>query len=704
MAIEDTSFGIQSITLRDNSTRNIDTVTSLSILPSLHPIFSSDGPDNVLVEKSDYDEVLKMYGDDFADSSAYGLQNLNVEKSLEGGSSVYLCRLLPKDATRAHLVISVGVKSDENIPIYKRDKYGDFELDSTGNKIQLTASQVTTTTVEGNDEDSEAQEVTTTEEVPAFMTGLKIKLFVSSLGVDELKDVTSLTKLQDKMKLISNEDGYKIIPLIFMSYYANGDCGNNYGVRIINDKARDAKVNDGRRYQMFLVKKTPTGAVTLSIGNGLSFSFNPKATVSKTIPTLEGLQKVYQNYGDDNQKKQVQIEYYADNYEALKAEVESILGNETVVTEGFDPNYEFTIPSKFEEVDFINGTNIEGYQCDNIVIEKDETTPINLSNPNYMSGGTNGSFDTLTGDQLESTKTELLKEFYNGDIATDQLLNVLKCDAGIMYDANYPTIVKEAMTNLLKWRRDICAVFDCGFTETLEDAVNVAKIIKTRVSSLGEGGENYAIVPHCGITADRTVNVRVTGTYEFAYGLANLYNTHPFSVYAGKPGDYGCVRKTIFDWVVEEQKPKGYQEKLAKANKLYWAVDLGKALSEVAAGNVTGRNVYFYSNASLYSEPVSKLSEFRNGILVNDIRRVLKLTLCKYTFDTDGAESAIAKATEELRNILSRRYPSNVTINLNLYQTDRDRLLNQATCEVEVLFPDIFETWNCIIIADRQQG
>ena len=91
-------------------------------------------------------------------------------------------------------------------------------------------------------------------------------------------------------------------------------------------------------------------------------------------------------------------------------------------------------------------------------------------------------------------------------------------------------------------------------------------------------------------------------------------------------------------------------------------------------------------------------------MIVNDLRRIVKLVLVKYTFDTNGAETAIANATAELSNVLNSRYPNNIIINYNLYQTDRDKLLNCATCELSVLFPDIFETWNVVIVADRQNG
>lgn len=783
--IEDTGFGIESINLIDNSIATVSSAnTIINILSSIHPVFSSDGKDNKLVEKSNFADVLTEYGSDFADINKYGQQNLNAQQVLAGGGTVYLCRLLPENARTAHLAIKIGVKATNSIPLYKRDAYGDYVLDDNGNKVPVTVEKITTggnltttynkvdtatvttpstsenyyklvkvddpsaaaeqfppnelyvkeggtlklvdTTAEGFPEAStdyynlelmdaendrafeEGQEYytikvtsdgveVTKEQVPAYTSGISFKVIVehSDKDSDYVKYPTA-KKMSAKFKTIptvEDEDGYKIFPLEYIYYYANGKCGNNYGIRIINDFARDEKVDDGRRYQMFLVRKNSSGYETLSIGNGISYSYNPEAQVSKTITTLEGLQKAYNNY-NGTEEKQVQIEYYQNNYTELVKEIESILSEELVVTEGVDTK-NLRTPKTVEEVDFFNGYAKDGYSFDNVQIDEKS---VDLSVPAYLAGGSNGDFDTLTGDALQASKDSLLAKFFNADIDTANLVDVLRCDGAIIYDANYSMETKLAMTQLIKYRRDVCVVFDCGDTDNILDAVNIGTQIKDMVSL---AGENYAIVPHCGVTTNRAVNVHVTGTYEFAGGITSLYRRSPFTIYAGKPNDNGCVKNMIFDWVVEETKPKGYYEKLAKNARLYYAIDLGKAVSTFATGNTTGRNVYFFSNANLYGEKLSKLAEFRNGILVNDIRRILKLVLCKYTFDSEGAEAAIAKAREDLIKQFNNRYPANVSIALNLYQTERDALLNQATCQVTVTFPDVFETWNCTIIAAR---
>ena len=77
--------------------------------------------------------------------------------------------------------------------------------------------------------------------------------------------------------------------------------------------------------------------------------------------------------------------------------------------------------------------------------------------------------------------------------------------------------------------------------------------------------------------------------------------------------------------------------------------------------------------------------------------------MVKYTFDNDGADAAIEKATSEIVKKFATRYPSNIQISVNLYQTERDKLINTATCEVTVIFPDIFETWTAIINVDRAE-
>lgn len=698
MAIEDSGFGISSIVLQDNSIRTVSSTSSLGILSSIHPVFASDGKANKIVEVTSFNQVLSEFGSDFANINAYGQQNLNVNQVFDAGGTCYICRLLPENSKVAHLILRVGVKPVTDIPLYKRDGYGEYALDEHGEKIPLTITRKVQQT-QINPETQIEETIEVDEIVPVTTTGIALKVEFVSATPEEMERLPSVQSIKQKFaKSAEDEEGFTMVPLFFANYYSVGKSGVNYGIRIINDFLRDAKVDDGRRYQLYLVKKTNTGVDILSDGNGLSFSFNPDATVSKTILASESLQKIYQNF-DGTREKQIAIEPYVENYEILKNLINSILANEPVITEGVDPDFEMSRPMSIDDFDFINGCDKEGMPFDNVIVAD---SSMDLNNYHFLEGGTDGDFDTLTGDDLHSSRNDLLKKFFSGDIDTGTFMDVLKCTAGIVYDANYDMDVKQAMANMINWRRDICAIFDCGFTENLEQAVFVAKNIRQFAESV-DGGENFAICPHCGITADRITNVRVTGTYEMAYGLTKLYNTSPFAIYASQQnGDPGCVRKTIFDWVVEESKPRGYQEKLAKQNNLYWAVDLGKALNTPVQGNYTGKNVYFYSNSSLYTERISKLAEFRNGLLINDLRRVVKLVLVKYTFDTKGAETAIANATAELTRVLSSRYPNNVVINYNLYQSDRDKLLNQATCELTVLFPDIFETWNVKIIADRQ--
>ena len=699
MVIEDSGFGINSIEVIDNSIGSVSsTPVSHSILPSLHAVFTSDGEDNVIREMTGgYAEAIEKYGSDFADSKAYGLQNLIAENVMKAGATAYLCRLLPEDAKLAHLVFKVAIKKESDIPLYKRDMYGSFAKDELGEKIPITVvSSVPTTGVDpetGEPLNGETQVVTN-----ATTSGYRIKLLVEQYDETVRQYSTGAKIAAGEKHIITSDSDWNIFPLFTMYYYARGKCGNDYGFRLVNDFARDEVVNDGRRYELFLLKKTSAGALTLSIGNDLSFSFNPDAQVSKTISVIEGLQKIYQNLDDSKNKKQIQIEYYQDNYAELVSYLKTLLNEEPIITEGIDEAdlNRMTVPETIEDFDFINGYDKAGNRYDNVVID-DES--IDVSSPIYMNGGSDGAIESMSGDELETYRNGMLKKFFKCEIDTPTITNVLKCDAGIIYDANYPLDVKTAMANIVQNRRDISVIWDTGFTDNLEQACAVAQQLLALVPSAAS--ENFAIIPHCGITADRGINVRVTGTYELSNDIHTIYNNHPFVKIAGAQHDYGCVRKTIFDWVVEETIPKGYQIKLAKANKLYWATDLGKALSNTIVGNYTGKNVYFFSDANCYKESISKLAELRNSLLINDIRRVVKLVLVKYTFDSDGADAAIEKATEELKSVFQNRYPSNIILDYNLYQSNRDKLLNQASCDISVTFPDVFDSWNCTITANR---
>lgn len=693
----DSGFGINSIKVKDNSVATVASVgTTLSKLPSINPGFSSDGKDNKIVEISDTSDLYSKFGDDFANFKLYGQQNLNLLHTLEGGGKGYFCRLMPNDAVRAGIMIRVGVKAVEDIPLYKRDVYGDYVLDENEAKIRLTATQTVSTEVEQPDGSTVTQNVET--QVPASVSGLRIKLFAESISSTIMNNNKNLEKMANVLNTVTEdtETGYTIYPLMCIAYYAHGACGGNYGVYLNNDLSRDDRTGDGRRYQMYLVKKTSSGVITQDYGNGISFSFNPDALISQYGSDLESLKVIYSNEDSSNNERPMQIFSYEDRYSEMISKFDRLLQNDVVATTGFDADYTFRTPESGTDFDFINGIDKDGYTYD--IVDFD-TASQNLSQIHYLLGGSDGSFETLTGTELETAKETLLTSFFNCDIDTANIINVLQCDGAIIYDANYSMPIKKAMTKIVKFRRDVSVVYDCKDTDSFTEAVSVAKTIAGFVPS--SMGENFAIVPHFGVTMDRTPNVRVSATYEMAYGLARLYKTSPFGIYAGKPNDAGCVRTMKFDWVVEEGKPVGYNEKLAKTNRLYYAIDLGKAVSTLAEGNITGRNVYFYSNSNLYGTKLSKLSEFRNGLLINDVRRVLKLTLVKYTFDNDGATASIEKAVEDLTKIFSTRYPSNAIITLSLYQTSRDKILNQATCDVTVTFPDIFESWNCTIIAAR---
>lgn len=695
MAIEDSGFGINSIEVIDNSIGSVSSAAvSHPILPTLHGVFTSDGEDNVVREMSGYAEALEKYGSDFADMKAYGQQNLIAENVMKAGGTAYLCRLLPDDAKVAHLTFKVAIKKVTDIPIYERDMYGAFKVTETGERVPV----VITGKIDGVDEEGGyTSEVTTTA---ATTSGYQIKLIVEQSRDENAVTGPKIARSVKNKGVIIDETGsdYSLFPLFTMYYYARGKCGNDYGFRIINDLARDEAVNDGRRYELFLVKKTSAGALTLSIGKDIGFSWNPYAQVSKTIPTIEGLQKMYQNLDLSNNKKQIQLEYYDDNYDKLVDFLKECLSEEPVITSGINEDIlaKMSVPETVEDFDFINGLDKNGNPYDNVIIAEDSE---DISAPKYMGGGSDGLLEGLKGDELKTVRNDLLKKFFKCEIDTPTITNVLKCDAGIIYDANYDTEVKAAMASIVQNRRDISVVWDTGFTDNLEQACGVASQLLSMVP--GAASENFAIIPHCGITVDRGVNVRVTGTYELSNDIHTVYAGHPFVKIAGAQHDYGCVRKTIFDWVVEESIPKGYQIKLAKNNKLYWATDLGKALNNTVDGNFTGKNVYFFSDANCYKEKISKLAEFRNSLLINDIRRIVKLVLVKYTFDSDGADAAIAKAKEELQSVLKNRYPTNVVVDYNLYQTDRDKLLNQASCDISVTFPDVFDSWNVTITANR---
>lgn len=708
----------------DNSIMSpVDNLT-LSLLPLLVGGFSSKGEYHKVTQLNGLNTALSVFGSDFEDLEKYGQQNLNLAQYLRGGGSAFFVRLLHEEsAKQANRLFKIKFEQVDDGQLYERDGYGQFVVDENNQKKELKYIK---------DPDGAATE--TNVQVPS------VKITISSEYVENSTPSSAITEENDGKTIT--------VPLMFISSNTKGLCGNNFGIVIDNDFARDDMVSDGRRYSFKTYELTASGN---TLKSSTYFSFNPESVQSSTSTTSESLNLVYSNLDSVGRKRDVQLTYFVNNYPTISNYINKYLETYQEFLIGLEGTDDALLavlkgrtdysPSSALDTDFINCLTKEQLPYDNFFIG---TPSVSLStNIVLMTGGEDGwvgnigsvvtnpfvkevpdrgtdegSPITLTGDDvtkddwkygvttdafLEKVHEQLLVSFYNCDIPSlrSEILSVYKCPAGLVADANYPMSVKKAIIEFAKLRKDISVVFDGRLDSTnLDIACSTSKNLMDLVGSDNDPFR-FTCVPFIGTSVNTTKRNRVTATYEYCYDIAKVYASNPFSIIAGYQNQFGAVRTMVMDWVVEEDKPRGSQFKKARENNIIYPVDMAFSASSIAEDNVTGKKYYWMSNRSFYPIKTSKLSEFRNGIIVADVQRVAILVLARFTYDSTTAEANMAKAKRELDEQISTRYPSDVTFETTFTQTDHDRLTNSCSVTIAVTFPDIIETYRVTVSAER---
>lgn len=718
-------------TIVDNSIATVSDTLTLSLMPLLVGGFTSKGIHHKVTQVKHPDKVLSLFGSDFETLTKYGQQNLNFMNHLRGGGTGFFVRLVHEDtAKKACRLISLKIKKNDNIQVYERDGYGAYKLDGDGNKVKLTYLKP---------DDGGGDPVKTDVKVP----GLELEILATVPAINDVNNpvpAVSITK---------NDDVTTTIPLFFIHSNTLGACGDNFSLRLKNDFQRDDMVADGRRYMIDTFELTSAGYSQQE--KSFYFSFNPEAMQSEYLDVSESLSSVYTNEDNNGVPRDIQLHYYSEFYPDIIKLIDEAIGEYNVfVSEAEENNQELFnvikdrsqyLPSSAIETDFINGKTVENLNYDYIVrTGGPDDTNISTS-PVAMSGGSDGWLDNigvevtnpyfngaddpavrpLTKDDTKTTdwkkgvvtqefrnavKKLLLVNFYNCDIVSlrSEILSMLKCPSGYIADANYDLDIKKAMIEFASLRKDMGVVFDGTLESTNIDlAINWANTLKNLVSSANDP-QRFCIVPFIGTTMNTTKRERVTATYEFCYDIAKVFASKPFAIIAGYQNQFGAIRTMKFDWVVEEDKPRGAQFKKAKDASINYAVDLGVAASTIADDNVTGKKYYWMANRSFYPKKNSKFVEFRNGLTLADIRRTCSTVLVRYAFDDEStAEANMIKAKEDLDKQIAARYPKSMTITTTFFRTEHDRLTNNCSVLCRVTFPDIIEQYTVTISGERLQ-
>lgn len=627
-----------------------------AILPKrltiLQPIFSGKGKANIIQDFDSAGLVSDEYGSDMDNLEKYGQGGMNLLHAMSGGASAQVCRLLPTNATIASVLVKLILTEVEEVP--------------------------------GQDavEDDPANNIVGHPAIPGVPAHIEAKVVVDNDDNPNANDGNP-----------THVGNVHTIPLFKLIHNGAGKCGNDFGFKLENDYERDADTDDGRRYKLTLYLKDSYGQ-SYKYGESFYFSLNPDAKLIQGSEVMENLQYVYRNKDTAGRERPVICKpYIMDNYETMTKIIADYLPD-TVDVVDIDPLS-------------CTDDNGENYTLESGIGIIRDPDPSNVRIGEdaifYLDGGSDGDLQvgytydknvdgtvehvTVTEDMVINTKNSLLKQFFQGQI-DPAIFDERMIYSDILFDANYHFDVKNVMLRKFRdIRPDIMVIADIGTeVRNCSSAIDAVNGIKQIVD--GSFGYTAAVIVHQGYTTDRALNKHVTGTYDYSYGLAKCYGLlGTFSVFAGYQA--GKVTTMEYDWLPYKDEGDTMLTPLRKLGCIF-------AFKIDRKGTVA-----YMSEDNLYTQETSKLKSIRNGMVIGDAVRLGKSVLIKYVYDNDGAAGAIRKASEELAQRLSGRYPKNITVTADLYQTERDKLLESSTCDLTYYFPGMTKGWQLNIYAKR---
>lgn len=661
--------------------------TSLS---SVFATFSSKGKKNKIIEFRTPSSVISEYGDDFWNYTKFGQTNLTAKRLLASKGRAFICSLAADDAKTAYALIGVSVTPASDLPVYERTDTlisadgtsivklgtGQFVLDENGNKkpVMLKAAA----------SDSEAT-------VEATVAGAKIAVesrrFGSGLIESEMFDEDGELVGYDPEPIKTTVDGVTstFYPLFCANYYSVGKGGNTFGFKLLRDPKRDKDAIDGRRYKMTFFTLTSVGGFeSIYDGKEFKFSFNPDAMYSEDIHDSEYIGEVYKNIEDKGNYPQynpIQIKPFADCYKQLLED----LSQYKECDNDFD-------------IDFITGLNKNLTPYTKIVLGENSIDTANSIV--YLSGGSDGSLEegavidghTITAEDVQNKKNELLIKFFNCDVDTD-IFDMKLTDIDTLVDENYPAVVKQAiLEKFVKWRPDIALRMDVGITTNAYEAYKKYQEYKLYNSS--EYPFMVSFNAHSGIVTDDLIGrpFEVTYTYDYIGVLADNFDSPSGAFQMEAGAKRGRVRYFRPYWI-------------AKMDKNNWmSVFDEEGLNYIMYLNKK-RELVYGAESSQYEVQRSKLMSDRNALVIGRAMRICSGILQYYKFDELDIEDTMRDAKAAVEKALDDAgLPSTIKCEVSLYQTEDDVRDENAHCRLIFTFPKYIKKFHVEIIARRQTG
>lgn len=231
-------------------------------------------------------------------------------------------------------------------------------------------------------------------------------------------------------------------------------------------------------------------------------------------------------YGlDDSTSVQVSGETIDDVYEAFVDKIATAIGMSVNQVKNQDLIYGFSN----------RGAVIDGISVDAESIDMNANYGIELKN------GSNGSFGSAPVNS--AGWVEAIRKVFAGEI-TDKVYDVDQYKLYAIVDANFPKIIKDAIANLVNFRKDCVFFRDFGVDlETFTDISDKYSENKIRSRFIANYGTWYEVKD-----PSTKKNIKVTMMYDFVEPLCTHFANSPFTPLAGTANGF-ILKEAIKDTV-----------------------------------------------------------------------------------------------------------------------------------------------------------
>ena len=465
------------------------------VVPNNAPLFMavnsfSKGPE----------EFREVYGNEFfslygqPDFFSHGQNSIQLANIINNGGRLFLKRVVAPDSALANLVILAKVKPVQK-EVQRTDDNGNLLYWTDETKTQMTTEKTAYKVMDPIYLDADGNETREVTDTPVYVASIsyEAKSFLNITGEagETFRDIYKDFKAK-ALALLSTDGDESVYPLFIIS-----DAGRGKSVKSVRITP-DYNTSRGSGH-MFYNFDTLEGSTRLE---SFIFTANPDVVYSDTGYRL----------AEDSSEQTISIV------------------DESVFTQYVEniANIISVDPADIANEDILFGKTNKGTDIGNIIVDS-EGIDIQATTGVSLDGGDNGVFGDAPADanntEAYASWTEAIRSVYAGEFS-DVIYDVDQHKVCAILDANYPSVVKEAIGDLVIFREDCVFMRDIGigkytFSEIRGALNELPQVNADKKKFIADYVTSYEIKD-----PNTQKNIEVTMLYDMASLMTNHFATN----------------------------------------------------------------------------------------------------------------------------------------------------------------------------------